>query len=78
MQTAPNHSLSTESIPQNLNDFQPPEAIAAQYPQFKESSIRWWLRQRRNNGLDEHVRKVGKQLYVYVPGFLHWINTRTA
>jgi hypothetical protein len=68
----------TPEAPQSLNDFQPPEAIAGQFPQFSESSIRWWLRERRNNGLAPHVRKIGKKVYLHVPGFMAWINSRTA
>ncbi len=58
----------------NLSDFQTPEQIADDHPQFSAKTISWWLRNRHNNGLVDHVRKVGKKLYLHRPGFATWIN----
>jgi hypothetical protein len=76
MSTAPNSSRSAESPPPNLDDFQPPEVISDKYPQFPAPTLRWFLRQRHLNGLDAHVRRVGKKLYIHVPGFAAWIDSR--
>lgn len=35
--------------------------------------MRWLLNKRQLNGLDAHTRKIGKYLYIYVPGFIYWI-----
>lgn len=62
----------------SLTEFALPEQIAEQYPQFPEPRLRWWLRERKRNGLDQHVRKLGKQLYVHVPGFTRWVDSHAA
>ncbi len=62
----------------SLENFQPPEKVAEMYPQFPEARLRWWMRQRHSNGLADHVRKLGKQLYLHVPGFVQWVDGHAA
>ena len=40
---------------------------------FSLGRLKWLLYQRRENGLDKVVHKVGKRLYVDLPGFLAWM-----
>ena len=61
-----------------LAEFALPEQLSDQYPQFPPARLRWWLRERERNGLAPHVRKLGKQLYLHVPGFVRWVDSHAA
>ena len=57
----------------SLNNWQKLPDFLNNYPQFSEHQMRWLLMRRQENGLSECTRKIGKPLYINVPGFLKWI-----
>ncbi len=61
----------------NLNDWQKLSSFIRTFPQFSESQLRWLLLHRKTNGLNKHVRKIGKPLYINVSGFISWIENHT-
>ena len=62
-----------QEIHNSLNDWQKLPDFLKQHPQFTDQQMRWLLLHRKTNGLSEHIRKIGKPLYIHVPGFLQWI-----
>jgi hypothetical protein len=40
--------------------------------QISENQIRWVLRSKNHNGLDEHVTTLGRKTYLNKEGFLKW------
>lgn len=71
------HADSKNSIsytPPSLRDWVKVEALIEQYSQFTLPQLRWLLLHRKSNGLSQYVRKIGKPLYINVPGFLQWIS----
>ena len=40
--------------------------------QISENQIRWCLRSKNHNGLDEHVTTLGRKTYLNKQGFLKW------
>ena len=40
--------------------------------QISENQIRWCLRSKNHNGLDEHVTTLGRKIYLNTQGFLKW------
>ena len=40
--------------------------------QISENQIRWCLRSKKHNGLDEHVKTFGRRTYLNTQGFLKW------
>jgi len=76
---ADNFQLQDQHIcqsPQSLDDWQKLPEFLNNYSQFTEQQMRWLLLHRQTNGLDVHVRKIGKPIYIHVPGFLKWIFER--
>ena len=65
-------------IPQqsSIDDWKKLPDFIQQYPQFTEQQMRWLLLHREANGLSKHIRKIGKPIYIHVPGFLQWIFDR--
>lgn len=57
----------------SLNDWVKIDVLVEQYPQFSITQMRWLLLHRESNGLSQHVRKIGKPLYIDIQGFLQWI-----
>lgn len=56
-----------------LQDFSTPEGLAKSHPQlFTLPQLRWALRFRHENGLDQHVTRMGRRIYINVPGFTEW------
>ena len=51
---------------------------AERHPAFSENSLRNLVRQRRVNGLEPHVHKVGKRWLINLPGFVRWATERRA
>ena len=49
-----------------------PATVEFTNDQVTENQIRWWLRSRKTNGLDEHVRSIGKKIYINKAGFCKW------
>lgn len=50
--------------------------LSEKHPDFSEASIRYLLFNRDNNGLAEHVRKIGKKLLIDEHGFIDWIDNQ--
>lgn len=64
------------NIPQHqtIDDWMKLKDFTEKHPQFEIQQLRWLLLRRKTNGLSEHVRKIGKSLYLSESGFLSWIN----
>ncbi len=60
-----------------LSDWTTIEGFVRDHPdKFTESQIRWALRFREENGLAEHVTRMGRRIYIHVPGFTEWFQRR--
>lgn len=63
----------------DLHEFRTINKLVEEHPSIiSEYALRWALRFRHDNGLDEHVTKLGKQLLIHVPGFTSWLMKRGA
>lgn len=40
---------------------------------FTESSIRWHIFNAKQNGLEPHIRRIGRKVLINVAGFRQWI-----
>jgi hypothetical protein len=70
-------SNSDTSRFRGLSDYSTPEGLANRYADlFTLPQIRWALRWRNENGLSEHVTRMGRRLYIHVPGFTTWFRER--
>ena len=47
--------------------------VAQHEPSFSEASVRWHVFNAKRNGLDPHVRRIGRKVLVNVAGFRQWI-----
>ena len=47
-------------------------------PAFSESAIRWHIFNARQNGLQPHIRRVGRKVLINVAGFGVWIASQGA
>ena len=52
--------------------------LPAIQPAFSESAIRWHIFNARQNGLQRHIRRVGRKVLINVSGFSEWIATQGA
>jgi len=50
-----------------------PKQIPTLEPAFTEPAIRWHIFQAPHNGLEPHIRRVGRKVLVNVKGFRNWI-----
>lgn len=58
----------------NLSEFRSVDQLCNEYPDLiTKSALRWALRFREQNGLDQHVSKLGKKFIIHVPGFTGWL-----
>lgn len=57
----------------SINDWMKKSDFLKEYPQFTNQQMNWLLLNRETNGLAEHIRKIGKPIYIHVPGFVQWI-----
>ncbi len=57
----------------DLNSWKPLDRFVQDHDQFQLSQLRWLLRDRKGNGLDKAVRKVGKRIYIHDQLFADWI-----
>ena len=73
----PQKGVSSEDTIPSIDDWQPLPVFLEKHPQFSEQQLRWLLFHRKTNGLDQYVQKIGKPLYINVPGFTRWIFKRT-
>ena len=63
----------------NLNtspEWATPKKLAAIEDAFSESSIRWHVFNAKRNGLDPHIRRIGRKVLVNVAGFREWIENQ--
>ena len=60
-----------------LDDWSTVEGLVDQHPdKFTEPQLRWALRYRDENGLAEHVTRMGRRLYIHIPGFTDWFQSQ--
>ena len=43
---------------------------------FSEASIRWHVFNAKRNGLEPHIRRIGRKVLINVAGFRQWIANR--
>jgi len=51
------------------------EGFVEVHDQFHLNQLKWLLRNRKYNGLDKAVRKIGKRIYFHEQLFADWILT---
>lgn len=56
-----------------LDEWKSMQAFLESHPQFQEGQMRWLLRHRKRNGLDDAVRKLGRSIYIHQGLFAQWI-----
>jgi hypothetical protein len=74
-------SISTKDTENNtskvsLSDvdrWKPLERFVKEHDQFQLTQLRWLLRDRKGNGLDKAVRKIGKRIYIHDQLFAEWM-----
>ena len=50
-----------------------PKKLSVAEDAFSESSIRWHVFNAKRNGLEPHVRRIGRKVIINVAGFRQWI-----
>ena len=70
-----NHN--SQPILSNVDLWKPLERFVEEHDQFQLSQLRWLLRDRKGNGLDKAVRKIGKRIYIHDQLFAQWMLERT-
>ena len=50
-----------------------PKKLAVVEDSFTESSIRWHVFNAKRNGLEPHIRRIGRKVPINVAGFRQWI-----
>ncbi len=59
----------------DLSEYKPWRKVSAEYPDvFPEKSLSWIIKQRRINGFESAVHRVGKNLLIHVPSALSWVS----
>jgi hypothetical protein len=58
----------------SLGDYQPPEEIAENNPQFSVPTLRYLLRDRHENGLEDCCVRVGRRIFLHIPSLLAWLD----
>jgi hypothetical protein len=79
-QWIPTEHLDTNSSKPILSDvdrWKPLERFVEEHDQFQLGQLRWLLRDRKGNGLDKAVRKIGKRIYIHDQLFGVWMLERT-
>lgn len=66
-------SSESDSDQFDLNDFQTVDQLSEKYDQFPKAQLKWWIRNRHNNGLAASVAKTHRGLLIFVPGFYEWL-----
>lgn len=54
------------------------EQLAAKYPAFSKSSLRWLLFSRERNGLKSAVVLIGRKVLIDEQAFVAWIKSKAA
>ena len=57
----------------SIHDYLSIDDFVARYPQFKKSSIRYYLLHREENGFANVVTKVGRKIFIHEPSFGEWL-----
>lgn len=57
-----------------FRDLKTVKQLAAEIPAFSEASLRWLLFNKKKNGLDRCVRKVGGRVLIDTAEFERWIS----
>lgn len=60
-----------------LNEYLDLQTFIEQHPQFNEGQMRWFVVQRKKNGLDGAIKRLGRRLYFHVPTFLNWVEAQS-
>jgi hypothetical protein len=61
----------------DLREFRTIDQLVLEYPNLVNKNVlQWVLRFRSDNGLDQHVTKLGKHLLIHIPGFTSWLMKR--
>ena len=60
-------------IPSDVDRWKPLERFVKEHDQFQLGQLRWLLRDRKGNGLDKAVRKIGKRIYIHDQLFAEWM-----
>jgi len=55
-----------------------PKQIPTLESAFTEPAVRWHVFNAKNNGLEPHIRRVGRKVLINVQGFREWIATQSA
>ena len=50
-----------------------PKQLSTIETAFSESSLRWIIFQAKRNGLEPHIRRIGRKVLINVAGFRQWI-----
>ena len=50
-----------------------PKKLAVAEDAFSEASIRWHVFNAKRNGLEAHIRRIGRKVLINVAGFRQWI-----
>jgi len=53
--------------------WKPLDRFVDAHDQFQLNQLRWLLRDRKSNGLDKAVRKIGKRIYIHDQLFAEWM-----
>ena len=60
----------------NLNtspEWATPKKLAIAEDAFTEPAIRWLIFNAKRNGLEPHIRRIGRKVLINVAGFRQWI-----
>ncbi|WP_372877050.1 hypothetical protein [Spongiibacter marinus] len=57
-----------------INDWLTVESFCERFPNIPEPTLRWQLTTRKRNGLEPHVRVIGKKRYISVSGYAAWLS----
>jgi len=62
---------------EEMPEWATPKALASRHcDAFSESAIRWHIFNAKRNGLDPHIRRIGRKVLVNVAGFRDWIENQ--
>lgn len=53
-----------------------PKKLSIEEDAFSEASIRWHIFNAKRNGLEPHIRRIGRKVLVNIAGFRAWIENQ--
>jgi hypothetical protein len=68
-----NQPTKLNKTPTELDNWLTVNQTVMRYPQFTKNQLKWQLRDRASNGMDNCVKKLGKRLYIHIPKFSEWM-----